>query len=152
MKNFVDSLGRNWVVSVNVATIKQVRALVDVDLLKCVEGDLLRELAADPVRMVDVVYAICKNEADARQITDEDFGRAMAGDAIEHAWDALIDEVANFFPTARRQMLRRVAGKLRDLDKATMTALEKRIDNLDINKLIESTLEQRGDSSGNSPA
>ena len=37
MKIFIDNLGRTWTLVVNVATIKRVRALCDVDLNTVIE-------------------------------------------------------------------------------------------------------------------
>ena len=83
MRTFTDSAGRTWVVNITTLTIKQVRALTGVDLLKVVEGTLLDQLANDAVLLVDVLYACCKDQADKLGLTDEQFGVAMAGDCIE---------------------------------------------------------------------
>ena len=91
MKTFRDNKRRVWTIEVNVAAIKRVRGLCKVDLNSIVEVDsenrptarLLEQLSSDPVLLVDVLYAICKPEADKQGVTDEEFGEAMAGDAIE---------------------------------------------------------------------
>ena len=109
MKTFTDNTGRTWTLSVTVGTIKRVRALCGVDLANIITMEsgktpnvgLLERLAADPVLLVDVLFAVCKPEADAKGITDEEFGRAMAGDAIELAATALLDEIIDFFPEAK---------------------------------------------------
>ena len=87
MKTFTDNTGRTWTLSVTVGTIKRVRALCGVDLANIISIEagkapnvgLLDRLASDPVLLVDVLYAVCKPEADAQNVSDEDFGRAMAG-------------------------------------------------------------------------
>lgn len=109
MKSFTDNKGRTWTLEVTVATVKRVRALCRVELNSIVELDknnkpsaeLLERLSSDPVLLVDVLYAVCKPQADKLGITDEDFGEAMAGDAIEHATTALLEEVIDFFPEAK---------------------------------------------------
>jgi len=116
MKTFQDNAGRTWTVAVHVDALKRVRSLLDVNLLGVVEGNLLERLIADPVLLCDVVYVLCKPEADARGITDEEFGRAMAGDAIEHATTALLEELVDFFPLARRRLLQKALGKLKELE------------------------------------
>lgn len=92
MKSFTDNLGRTWTLVVNVAAIKRVRALCEVDLNAIIEiedgkpaAKLLERLSEDPVLLVDVLYAVCKPECDKKNVTDEDFGAAMAGDAIDLA-------------------------------------------------------------------
>ncbi len=106
MKTFTDNTGRTWTLSVTVGTIKRVRALCGVDLANIITMEsgktpqvgLLERLASDPVLLVDVLFAVCKPEADTKGITDEEFGRAMAGDAIELAATALLDEIIDFSP------------------------------------------------------
>ena len=116
MKTFTDNTGRTWTLSVTVGTIKRVRALCGVDLANIITMEsgktpnvgLLERLASDPVLLVDVLFAVCKPEADAKGITDEEFGRAMAGDAIELAATALLDEIIDFFPEAKRKVFRKI--------------------------------------------
>ena len=120
MRSFTDTLGRTWTLVVNVATLKRVRALCGVDLNAIIEVEdggpetrLLEKLSTDPVLLVDVLYAVCKPECDGRNVSDEDFGSAMAGDAIELATSALLDEIIDFFPEAKRQALRKILSATR---------------------------------------
>ena len=131
MKSFTDSLGRAWTLVVNVATIKRVRALCGVDLNTIVEVEdgkpsakLLERLSGDPVLLVDVLYAVCKPECDQRNVSDEDFGAAMAGDAVEQATDALLDEVIDFFPAAKREAFRRILSASRRFGEAARQRME----------------------------
>jgi hypothetical protein len=83
MRTFNDNAARSWTVQINVDAIKRVRDLVKVNLLEVVEGKLIEQLVSDPILLCDVIYAVCKPEADAKSVTDVDFGKAMAGDAID---------------------------------------------------------------------
>ena len=85
MQTFRDNAGRTWTVAIDVAAIKRVRSLIGYDLLAVLDGTGTQALVSDPVLLVDVLYALCRPEADRLAVTDEDFGRSMAGDAIEHA-------------------------------------------------------------------
>ncbi len=121
MKSFTDNAGRVWTLAVNVAAIKRVRALCDVDLNSIIELDaknqpsakLLERLSTDPVLLVDVLYAVCKPECDSRNVTDGEFGAAMAGDAIDHATSALLDEIIDFFPEAKRLAFKKILSATR---------------------------------------
>ena len=156
MKTFKDNAGRTWTVSITVDAIKRVRGLLDVDLLEVVGGKLIDRLITDPVLLCDIVYAVCKPEADAQSVSDEDFGRAMSGDAIEHATTALLEELVSFSPSPRdranlKQVLdttRRVMDRARDL-------VEQRIESGELDRIAEEALNQTvpsaGNSSGNSP-
>jgi len=105
MKTFQDNAGRQWTVTINVDAIRRVRSLVEVNLLDVLDDGcrLLAQLHDDPVLLVDVIYCVCKLEADAKDVSDEDFGRAMAGDAIGNATAALLAELSDFFPNARQR-------------------------------------------------
>ena len=159
MKSFTDNAGRIWTVAVNVAAIKRVRAICDVDLNAIVEMDeknnpstrLLEKLSTDPVLLVDVLYAVCKNEADAQGITDEEFGMAMAGDAIDHATAALLDEVVNFFPEAKRQAFQKILSATRRFEKIAREKLESLISDGRFEEELVSKLEQLTGLSANVP-
>lgn len=103
MKTFKDTEGREWPVAINVAAIRRVKDLLGVDLLDLTDDRFaaISTLIGKPVELVNVIYVLCKPKADERNITDEQFGEAMAGDAIQHAADAFLDEYANFFPDPR---------------------------------------------------
>ena len=159
MKSFTDNLGRTWTLVVNVAAIKRVRALCGVDLNAIVEIDknnnptaeLLERLSTDPVLLVDVLYAVCKPECDSKNITDEDFGAAMAGDAIEQATAALLDEVVDFFPTAKRAALQKILAATRRIEALAKKKLEDILANGKFEEQLVSELERSTGLSSNAP-
>ena len=150
MKTFKDNADRTWTVTVNVDAIKRVRSLLDVDLMEAVEGRLLERLVGDPVLLCDVIYCVCKEDADARQISDEDFGRAMGGDAIELATAALLKELVDFFPQGKRELLRKALAKLETLQATAIDVVSKRLDSPELDRHLEAELKKLGDSFGNS--
>jgi len=152
MKTFTDNAGRTWTVAVNVDAVKRVKDLVGVDFMEFVEGgDLLERVIRNPVVLCDVLYAVCKPEADEKGVSDTDFGRAMGGAAITGAREALLEEIVGFFheegPTIRRQ-----ADKLLAAYRKVLTAVNLKIDALDEDAAIEAALATSGDSSLTSPA
>lgn len=116
MKMFHDNVGREWAITINVTTLKRCRSLTNFDPLSIVESrESLARLAADPVLLGDILFALVKPQADERKITDLDFGTALAGDAIERATTALMEELVDFFPQSRREILTLAASKQREL-------------------------------------
>lgn len=145
MKCFTDNAGRSWTIAINVDAIKRVRGLLDVDLLEIVEGKLIEKLIRDPVLLCDVVYAVCKPEADTKNVTDEDFGRAMAGDAIEHATKALLEELVDFSPNPReRAILGKVLEKAQAVMEKARDVVEARLASGEIEKAVERSLASVG--------
>ncbi len=145
MRTFTDNAGRTWTVQVNVAAIKRVRGLLGVDLYKLVDDGFqaLAKLVSDPVELADVLYCLVKDEADAKQITDEDFGRGLAGDAITLAADAFVEELIDFFPDARaRAGLKKVIDAGKKVRERLLTHAETLLERVDpeveANKLIAS--------------
>ena len=128
MKTFKDSTGREWRVEVNVTAVKRVRDLLGVDLLTAGDGKLFQELARDPVLLTDVVYALCKPQADKANVTDEEYGRGMGGEAIDNAVCALMPELVNFFPNPRRAILQKALDKFHKLEAMTGDAALKALD------------------------
>jgi hypothetical protein len=116
----------------------------------------------DPVLLCDVIYAACKPQADERQVSDEAFGASMAGDAIEHATAALLEELVDFCPSPRdRANLGRVLMATREVMDKARDVVERRIDELiDGGALERAVLEAvppkveaaAGGSSGSAPA
>ena len=149
MKTFVDNGGQTWTVTINVSVIKRVRGLLNVDLLAIVEGTLVEKLVRDPILLCDVIYVVCKPEADDRGISDEDFGRAMAGDAIEHATKALLDELVDFSPSPRdRANLRRVLETTWQVMDRARDAIEAQLESGELEKVVNQQLKSAIASSG----
>lgn len=149
MRTFQDGEGRSWTITVNVSSIKRVRSLLEVDLLTAVDGQLLEQLATDPVLLADVVYCLCKPEADARELSDEQFGEAMAGDAIGDATTALLEGLVEFFPLEKRRLLAKALKKLKTFEAKVLKAAELRLDSPELEAQLEAAL-TLGNSSGSS--
>lgn len=160
MKSFTDNAGRTWMLSVNVAAIKRVRALCGVDLNSIVEMDvngepntkLLENLSSDPVLLVDVLYAVCKPEADSKGVSDIAFGEAMAGDAIEAATNALLDEVIDFFPEAKRKAFQKILSATRRFEAIAKKRMETILADEKFEEKLVSEMERLTGSSGSAPA
>jgi len=149
MRKFTDNAGRTWALAVNVGAIKRVRGLLDVDLLEVVEGKLIERLIRDPVLLCDVVYAVCQPEADAQGVSDEDFGKAMAGDAIEHATKALLEELVGFSPSPRdRANLQRVLETTWTAMDRARDVVEARLNSGELDQVVEQALATATNSSG----
>lgn len=151
MKVFRDANGRDWSIAVTIETVRRVRSVCDVDLLDAVNGKLFERLIEDPVLFCDVLYVICAPEAERNGITSEQFGAAMAGDAIDSATNAFLGALVDFFPAAKRQLLEKA---LRKLDQVQEMAVQRGLELLDSPELdqeIQSILNRSGVGSGSSP-
>ncbi len=151
MRTFKDNAGRQWSVEINVAALKRVRGLTGTDLMQVIEGTLIEKLIRDPVLLCDVVYAICKPEAETRTppVSDEEFGKAMAGDAIEAATTAVLEELVGFCPSPRdRANLGRVLQATTKVMERARDLVEKKLDSGELDRLADRLLATAGGSSG----
>jgi hypothetical protein len=153
MKTFRDTSGREWAISVDVNAVKRVmRATFDfcgeplkVNLLSIVDPEdatgLLQKLIEYPPLVCDIAYAICKPQCDEKNVTDEDFGRALGGDVLEKALECIIEETVDFFPQARRAVLRRVLEKSQAFVQKAKTLADARIAAGELDAAIDAILE-----------
>jgi hypothetical protein len=123
MKTFTDSAGRTWTISIAVDAIKRVQQHCDVNLADITSGDppLLTRLEVDLVLLCDVIYALVKPQAEQAGVSDEDFGRALGGDAILAAHDAFWNALSDFFQRLRRADQVRAIQKQTALVQAAVT-------------------------------
>ena len=133
MRIFRDNKGRSWEVVLNVHQIKRVRAALGVDLVNvitldkdgAVKVDLIDRIANDPCLLVDILYIISEAQAQKIGVNDVEFGESLAGDAIEEATKAFLDELVDFFPAARRLFLKKAVDIARKFAGEWTSALEK---------------------------
>lgn len=143
MRTFQDKSGRTWTISVNVDSIKRVRDLLKEDLLD-LRGTVTR-LLVDPILLCDVIYCICKPQADAENISDVEFGRAMGGDSIAHAKAALMEELTDFFPEPKdREAIRHILKKHAEFHDQIVSRWMEKIDGTSLPPEIEAALSATG--------
>jgi len=157
MHSFRDAKGRDWTIDINVTSIRYVKARIDVDLLSIVGGDLLGRVAGDPALLCDILYVLCEDQAKAAGISDLDFGRGLAGDALEAASDAFLEDLADFFPRARRGLLKEALAKMRELETLVLQRGSERLASGKPEEAMVAILERlesqaSGPTSGESPA
>jgi hypothetical protein len=158
MHTFNDTRGRTWTVTINVDVIRRVRGLLDVNLLDAVEGKLLEGLVSDPVLLCDILFSLVQPEAQAKNISDEDFGRALGGDVLDQATTALLEELVDFFPSGRRQVFRKALDKRKTLEGKALETATRRLESMELEQKMAAALaalpggSTPGDSSGSSPA
>jgi len=109
MQTFTDIHGRKWTVSITVGTVKRVKTMLDLDILGNMEGFLAQ--IQDFVKLIDVLYVVCQDEADKLGITDEQFGCSFAGPVIQEARNALMEAYAVFHPDPELTAKIRVIGE-----------------------------------------
>jgi hypothetical protein len=148
MRTFRDNAGRNWSVAVNVDAVRRLRTMAGVDLMELVQSDpaedsrkrpLLERLLRDPILLADLLYVLCKEEADKLGVSDAEFGRALYGKVIVAARTALLEEIADFFPDEGRA-IQRQADKLLGAYRKLIEQVDLRVQGYDEDQLVEAAL------------
>lgn len=163
-RKFTDAAGDDWFVSLNVATNRRIREELDVDLLNLSDETLYARLLVEPELLVDVLQVALEKQAEKRELDAYGFAERLAGDVLEAAALALLEAIADFFPSRRRQLLEKAIQKSRALMDRQMDHAQTLLDGPEMEQLAEAELQRtqqdlrkrlntltRGDSSTNGP-
>ena len=156
MRTFKDNAGRTWGVTLNVLQMKRIRAHLGIDLVNVitldaggkVKVDLVDRIANDPCLLVDILWVCVEGEAKAAGVTDEEFGRSLAGESIEEATRAFLDELVDFFPGAKRLFLKKAVELSRKFGGEMTEALGKALEDPELERRVKESMR----SSASSPA
>ncbi len=153
MQHFTDNEGRQWSFRLDVNVIRRVRTMTGCNPLAIFDktDDVLGRLGTDPILLADVLYAICKPEADARNVTDEDFSRGLYGQAIADATDALLEALADFFEPRRARLLRAILERMRKVQSAAQEMVEARLESGTLEAAVQQALRSASEPSGGPP-
>lgn len=127
MHKFQCNNNLDWGVVISVGSIKKCRKLLGIDLQAALSDGLsgLATILSDPVTLADVLFVLVKEQADARGISDEQFGSALAGDCIITARNCFLDALIDYTPSQQvRDGLRRAIKAAHRLEKSNLDALE----------------------------
>ena len=140
MKTFVDNMGKTWTVTVNVGTIKRVKDLLGINLVQAITGDLIEKVENDICLFVDILYVVCKQQAQANNISDEKFGELLGGDSLEKATEAFLEQLIDFFPEAKRKLYRKAWSKTKQAEVLAVQKLEKKLQAMDLEQMLNNKL------------
>jgi len=92
-----------WNVELSAPIVHQVRGLLGVDLMDPVE---VAALARNAELFVNVIYIVCRDQADERGMTSTQFGESLSPVDLKPAAEALRDAVIAFRPVWRKKRTR----------------------------------------------
>jgi len=131
MSDFVDELGNNWSLRIDINAIRKVRSKRGIDLAKVISSqDELNRLVDDPCMWVDVIWDLIEEQAKSKSVTEEMFAHGLLGDAIERATSALLQAIVDFFPTSRREILQRLLMKVKQMEATKLQKVSEAVDSL----------------------
>jgi len=104
MAQFKDGKGTTWDLQITVEAIKRVKSALGIDLGNIHQGDPPQSarLDTDVVLLIDVIYVILRPQADAKGVSDVEFGESLGGDAAFAAREAFWRSLIDFFQRLHR--------------------------------------------------
>ena len=151
MKQFTDSKGDTWTVAVNGGTVKRAMDLLKVDLGDPLAGNppLLTRFDMDIAFKVDLLYVVCKPEAEKRGVKDVEFAERLEGDVLYAASEAFLEDLADFFQKLRRTHVVRAIGKQREVVTRAVQMAEATLASDEFDAKIDAELAGLGESFAN---
>jgi len=147
MKTFTDTVGRTWALTLNLGTALAVKDALGVDLLQPEVGDppLLTRLGTDELLLGEVLCCLLAGQFETHKVSESEVRASFDGQTLLAAQTAFYEELVGFFRSrGRKDRARAVEAQKALIDKA-VTAIETRIDGIDLEAAIHGAM------SGDSP-
>ena len=143
MTTFQDKNKTTWTLELTVGSARRVKADTTVDLVNIIslEGDgktsmaALGKLIEDPFALVDVIFSLCRPQAEKSGITDAAFA-----ELLDAAANALVEEIINFTPAAKRKALTKIHQIAQRIAARNEAALDKILENGQLEEQVEKQL------------
>jgi hypothetical protein len=140
MKQFKDSKSRPWNVSVTVSAMERVRDLCGENISDLIQGEppLGVRLTTEPMLFGNVLWGVLQPQAEAQGVSREEL-LEMEGEQYAEAFDCLMGELVGFFQKCGRKEQAIALTKQLEVLTAAANLATKRVENLNIEKLLAST-------------
>jgi hypothetical protein len=86
---------------------------------------------ASAAQLGKVLFVLCEEQIQKRQISDRDFFKGIKGDVFDSARDALAQELIHFFPSGQRTILLKTLAKAQEMNGILLQRVTKKLDGLD---------------------
>lgn len=130
---FTDKHGNKWSIELTVGVVEDVNKVTGFDFDAAIaKPEKLAELVLQsPRKLAEILWVLCEEQANARDITPEQFGRSLTRNAIDSAADALIAAIVLFYPraSAGRALAENLPAILAKMDRETSAAVRKALSN-----------------------
>ena len=144
MAKFLDAENRSWEPEVNVVTIGRVRTALKINLLELLlPGSTLADQLSDPCLLVDILFLLCKDQADKLGIDDVAFGKAMTPDGIEDGWSSALEGVVLFSPRGLRPAHQKVLLKAKQYQAAAAEKIKTLVAGTEFEAMLDRELQKR---------
>lgn len=131
MRKFKDKEGIEWEITIDFSSALAIKQEVGVDILDIAEGKDLVLLSSDIATLGAVFWVLLQEQAKTREIADEKaLFRRFNGDVLDEATKCLIAECFDFFPPAKRSLLKAAYEKLLAAEAQSLASAQTTLDQM----------------------
>lgn len=151
MREFTDNNGRTWQISVTVGAVGRVRDATGILIPSLFDDNCrpLAELSADVIQLVNVIFCLCRKQAESSGVSADDFADALGGDALGAAGEAVVRATADFFTSPeQREAAHKALDKMGEIARQWATKATEMVSELNATQVARNYL----DCATNTPA
>lgn len=134
---FIDKHGNKWNLELTVGVIEDVQRATGYDFDAAIsKPEKLADLILQsPRKLAEILWVLCEEQANARGVTPERFGRSLSRTVIDSAADALIAAIVLFYPraSAGKALAENLPAILARMDRQMSDAVKKALSDMPTN-------------------
>jgi len=136
MREFSDSKGKVWRISITIGSVMRVKSKLGIDLLQIEKGDtpLITRLWEDELLMAEILACLMGEQLGDKP--DTEIYEGFDGQTILKATTCFYDELIDFFQKSTRTDRAGIVEKQRDLISKVIAAATGEVNKLDVDKTI----------------
>jgi len=143
--SFKDNEGREWEVSIDLFGVGEVHRETGVSIYTLMDDKMkgLAELCSNENKhiLAHVVYLLCKEQAEKRNVSPRDFAKALKGDPIEAMELAFCEALADFFPDARRrEAVKKVVEAGKAIKEKLLREAQSEMTEVDMDRVVDTVI------------
>ena len=96
----------------------------------------------DPVRSVELVWCLCRRQAEERKVSEQSFWESLDQDMLDAAGLAIMEGLANFSGAAIRPAMAKVAEKTTKLRELLARAVNQAVASGELDRVIDAEMEK----------
>lgn len=142
MAKFTDAAGREWDVTITAWAIRSIKSAMGFDVVDIKSGDVPypAKLMTDDLFLADMLWAICKPECEAQDVSEDAFFKGLDGATLKNANKVLMQELIRYFDSTARPQLSASLKKFNGAYSSLVDAAVSKIDSMDVATLVKDAI------------
>ena len=145
MPQFTDTKSRPWQVDLSIGLALAIRSRLKVNFLNLLDGQALEAINHSDETLVNVLWLICAEQAQAAGVDEVEFAMGLGGDVLGLAIDALLEALVLFTRPENRPAIQRILDKSKEMHRRQVQLALAKIDSPEMEAAIAARLDQAGE-------